>query len=533
MAILLGPILHLEKQFGAATWRFSVHVMTDEVDATTDVGCQFDDAAAVVHPAARVAVFAEQRRSVWAFLVEVPRSDGERALTYTITSDGETRRFDAVAIPASDRMPRIVYFSCNGFSSAGLMRQTADPNALWRRMQELHRSGMTNPTPNVPSSIHVMIGGGDQVYADSLPVLEELDRLSSRELRRLQTSTARQAKALREYLELYQNRWSQPEVAEMLARVPVVFTWDDHDIFDGWGSHGEDIQENKAYLDIFAAARAAFRALQLGGDPSGRAPALLEPADNRDEGPFLQSVRLHAGNDAVDIVALDSRTHRTPERVLSGSQWQDLNAYLDGLTAPQGKRTHLLVVSAVPVVHLRFRAVGWILRNLIPGVQEIEDDVLDQWEHPAHLDERARLILTLLRHQARSRCRVTILSGDVHAGALGKMESTRDDHQVAGAQPPARIMQITSSGIVHPSPSSWQRTALELLGAEGEDEVTAGVATTMMPIDSQSDRLWARNFLLIDVDHADATVPHQLWARFIPEERRAPRVVTITPLPSS
>jgi hypothetical protein len=49
-------------------------------------------------------------------------------------------------------------------------------------------------------------------------------------------------------------------------------------------------------------------------------------------------------------------------------------------------------------------------------------------------------------------------------------------------------------------------------------------------IDSETERLWKRNFLLLDVDRAEATVPWQLWARFVAEGRNSPRVVTVPPL---
>lgn len=530
MRMVLGPVLHLEPQVGPATWRFSVHVMTDDPDiAATKVVCRFVNPAVTVGKPVLVATFPEQSRTVWAFVVEVARAAGEQRLAYSVSLDGDTRSIDGVAVPALTQMPRIAFVSCNGFSSAALMRQTSDPNALWTRMLTEHRQGMEAPTRDVPCGVHVLLGGGDQLYADSLPILEELDALSSRDLRRLKPSAGRRQRALREYLDLYAARWSQPEVATMLARIPCVFTWDDHDIFDGWGSHGSDIQDNGAYLDVYFAARAAYRALQLGGDPSGRPPALVLKPGDATAGPFVQFVRLHSGNDVVDILAPDSRAERTPEQVFSANQWAMLRAQLDTPAPAPLQRRHLLLVSSIPVVYLRFRAVGWILRNVIPGVQEIEDDLLDQWEHPAHLNERARVILSLLQHQKQTGCRVTILSGDVHAGAVGRIESTRSDHRQDGSLPPARILQITSSGIVHPSPNSWQRTALELLGTEGEDEVASGVTTRMLPIDSETDRLWTRNFLLLDFEGAAMSTPHQLWARFVPEGRRSPRSLTVPP----
>ena len=530
MRILLGPVLHHEPPTGPATWRFSVHVMTDIPDtAATPVTCRFADAAVTVAAPVLVAAFPEQSRTVWAFVIEVARTAVEQHLAYTVSLGEDSRTFDGVAVPALAQMPRTAFFSCNGFSSAAVMRQTADPNALWIRMLAEHRQGMAAPTRDVPCGVHVLLGGGDQLYADMLPALADLDAMSSRDLRRLKSSGMRRQRALREYLDLYTVRWSHPDVAAMLGRVPGVFTWDDHDIFDGWGSHGRDIQENEAYLDVYFAARAAFRALQLGGDPSGRSPTLVKGPVHATAGPFVQFVRLHAGNDVVDVLLTDSRSERTPEQVFSATQWELLRAQLDAPAPAPLHRRHLLVVSSIPVVYLRFRAVGWILRR-VPGVQEIEDDLLDQWEHPAHLNERARFILSLLQHQKKTGCRVTILSGDVHAGALGRIESTRSDHRQDGSQEPARITQITSSGIVHPSPSSWQRSVLELLGTEGDDEVASGVTTRMLAIDSETDRLWTRNFLLLDFEGASMSTPHQLWARFVPEGRRSPRSLTIPPL---
>ena len=79
--------------------------------------------------------------------------------------------------------------------------------------------------------------GGDQVYADSLwtsvPTLKawnELDRVDKvkRKATRIMVEQLD-----RFYCELYCRQWSRPEVATMLARVPSVMMWDDHDIVYG------------------------------------------------------------------------------------------------------------------------------------------------------------------------------------------------------------------------------------------------------------------------------------------------------------
>ena len=57
------------------------------------------------------------------------------------------------------------------------------------------------------------------------------------------------------YFELYCKRWAQPQLAAMLASVPTIMMWDDHDIFDGWGSHPPARQRSPVFQGIFAAAR--------------------------------------------------------------------------------------------------------------------------------------------------------------------------------------------------------------------------------------------------------------------------------------
>jgi phosphodiesterase/alkaline phosphatase D-like protein len=40
------------------------------------------------------------------------------------------------------------------------------------------------------------------------------------------------------YFNSYLRQWSQPLYTSALATIPHLMTWDDHDIFDGWGRCG-------------------------------------------------------------------------------------------------------------------------------------------------------------------------------------------------------------------------------------------------------------------------------------------------------
>jgi len=103
-----------------------------------------------------------------------------------------------------------------------------------------------------------MLLGGDQLYADEIwstvPELKKWNELS------LDKKVSRSAnKAMVEQIErffdqLYAERWSDPTMSLMLAQVPSLMMWDDHDIFDGWGSFPEDLQGCEVFQAIFQAA---------------------------------------------------------------------------------------------------------------------------------------------------------------------------------------------------------------------------------------------------------------------------------------
>src|SRR3546814_20870983 len=49
----------------------------------------------------------------------------------------------------------------------------------------------------------------------------------------------------------------------MLASIPSIMMWDDHDLIDGWGSYPDDRQECDVYQKtIWPAAERAFRTFQ-------------------------------------------------------------------------------------------------------------------------------------------------------------------------------------------------------------------------------------------------------------------------------
>lgn len=111
----------------------------------------------------------------WRFDLEFPLGPQEQCFTYSVShAHGTTAEF-TVHLPAAQRPMHWAYYSCNGMSADvkpdALERQ--DVTYLWRDMLALHGA----------YPLHVVFGGGDQVYSDRVwacSALQAWARLSTR-----------------------------------------------------------------------------------------------------------------------------------------------------------------------------------------------------------------------------------------------------------------------------------------------------------------------------------------------------------------
>jgi hypothetical protein len=429
---------------------------------------------------------------------EKPQADAKQ-IRYNVYLDGNLANNThqqnewAFYVPAADENPRIAYASCNGFSSADLVNKTDEPYVLWQRMVEHHNKQ--------PFSLLLM--GGDQLYADemwgSVPTLKAWGKLSRKQrIRRSATKTMRQ-QVDRFYDELYRNRWHDANMAMMFASVPSVMMWDDHDIFDGWGSYPPDLQQCDVFQSIFSIAKHYFELFQV---RSIKNESLLNPAADH----YAMGIPFRG----YHILALDNRAERTLEQVMSSQQWSDLIAHLKN----QVNDGHLLLMSAVPVVYRDFSFTESVL-DVTPWEEELTDDLKDHWRAKEHQGERARLIMRLLenheRRQQNSACKTVILSGDVHIGCLGVINDRRGQ--------PSRIHQVVSSGIVHPSPSRIAWLGIMAVTNDCKEYLSEdhSIEISMLQPYHSDKYLRSRNFVQIEQGTDD-----KLWINWICESKDKP-----------
>ncbi|HVL01299.1 MAG TPA: hypothetical protein VM553_15885, partial [Dongiaceae bacterium] len=277
--------------------------------------------------------------------------------------------------------------------------------------------------------------------------------------------------------------------------------WDDHDIFDGWGSYPEDLHNSPVFQAIFNTAKRYFELLQLRSRRNG---SLLD----RDGLHYAFAFQFRG----YHILALDNRSERTLSQVMSRQQWDDVIAYLD----KQAQQGDLLLLSAVPVVYRDFSFADTSL-DVTPWDEELTDDLKDHWRAKEHQGERARLIMRLLdnvsQRQKNGNCRTLILSGDVHIGCLGVINDWRNPQQTR------KIHQVVSSGIVHPAPSRIAWYGIMAVTNDNTEHLNEdkSIEISMLKPYSSDQYLRTRNYVTLQ-EGSDK----KLWLNWICESKDKP-----------
>jgi phosphodiesterase/alkaline phosphatase D-like protein len=370
-------------------------------------------------------------------------------------------------------------------------------------MGRLHTNKKEAGPERGPYSLLLM--GGDQVYADeiwetgSCPLLKVWSHLNEKDQLKAKVTPALAKEIENFYNTLYLNRWqnpNHPDMANMLASIPSIMMWDDHDIFDGWGSYPEERQNCAIYQKVFAEAARVFDIFQLRCSAGNR---LNSQAEHR-------SLRLKFRD--YHILVLDNRSERTLKQIMSASHWVDVKNYLAGLQNEEVK--NLLILSGVPVVYRSFATVEKLF-DTTPWHEELEDDVQDHWSATSHQAERMRFVMTFLkfleekRTQNKTVPRSVILSGDVHVGALGQVW---DESRKIG------LTQIISSGIVHPPPTALAWVGLKIMTSDTPEPLGEGDVVAEMLTPTGSDRyLRTRNYTALHLGS-----DQKLWVNWICED---------------
>lgn len=483
--ILLGPILGIESNEDYTICllsKKSVNQVSILIDGVAQLAEKIDTTASGIF---------------WRVSYTPQIADTSQSILYSIKVDNQEARDQnerilwSFHVPSHLEAPKISYTSCNGFSDDSYKNNTSSNYRLWDKMKKEHES--------LPFSLMLM--GGDQLYADSIwssvKSLEKwLDLPREEKVKRKATKEMHKQIDIF-YDKLYRSRWSSSSMSLMLSSIPSVMMWDDHDIFDGWGSYPKDLQECNVYQCIYSYAKKYFELYQI---RSKNNKSLINP--NVNHYAFSFSFRQY------HIMAIDNRSERTIEQVMSKEQWTDIIARLELIP----EKEDLLFLTAVPVVYRDFSFTEGVL-DITPMEEELTDDLKDHWRAKEHQTERAKLIMNLLANAKQRKAKTVILSGDVHVGCLGVINDKRDNVN------PIKIHQIVSSGIVHPPPTIIAWYGIMAVTNDRDEYLNEdhSIKISMLQPHASNKYIRSRNF--VTLEHG---TDNKLWVNWMCEHKDKP-----------
>lgn len=127
---------------------------------------------------------------VWRAELALPLREARQQVRYEIRLDDQLAYNQdgcewTFHVPGKAAKPRLLYASCNGFSSPDLAVKTERPYILWGKIRKFQIAEMAKAAAGDAASPYaLMLLGGDQLYADDLwthvPLLRKWSAMSAR-----------------------------------------------------------------------------------------------------------------------------------------------------------------------------------------------------------------------------------------------------------------------------------------------------------------------------------------------------------------
>eukprot|EP01111_Echinosteliopsis_oligospora_P016320 TRINITY_DN6730_c0_g1_i2.p1 TRINITY_DN6730_c0_g1~~TRINITY_DN6730_c0_g1_i2.p1 ORF type:complete len:467 (-),score=116.93 TRINITY_DN6730_c0_g1_i2:14-1414(-) len=370
---------------------------------------------------------------------------------------------------------------------------------------------------------HLLIMGGDQIYADPLfsacETVRHWDNLP-KDIKWATSAEYFSYQTVEElncfYFKMYITCWAYYGTAAVTACVPSVMMYDDHDIFDGWGSLDPHINDSPMMLNIFKVAKKYFFLFQMQGDLSSvidkivvppnpmitsrmkdtpPLPSYGEPAVLADQGPFNTYLDLTGG---TSVCVLDLRTERrmfthNEGIVMTENSFQHYEAWV-ARKIPIPMSQQIFVVCTVPIHYPDCAPMNYVMdkahHNLI-------DDVRDHYSAVIHRAEQTRLVHALASfcYNAFTGSKATILAGDVHVGAYSTayVRLPNTEHSVL-------IEQFISSGIAAKPPPNFAQKMMKSPVFRKTEKIASPGGAIIMKMEKLPDQqlfLSTSNFLCL------------------------------------
>ncbi|CAF1396767.1 unnamed protein product [Adineta steineri] len=369
---------------------------------------------------------------------------------------GDKKTTGLFFIPRYNQKWRGGFFSCNGFD-AYVPKQIAlnlTSFNVWNHLLSIHEE----------KPLHLLIWGGDQNYIDyifeDIPFLRAWLNMEWNEKWTTDFRDDLKQQVEQYHFNTYAENWNHRlEVKKALESIPSLMLWDDHDIFDGAGSYPPLLHNSPMMMGLFQAAQKMRLLFQ-------HHTTFEKAREHYLFGHEGYNLFARCGRNLA-IIGTDGRTERNTETVQHKNTW---NMIFDKLENELENVEHLIVVFPVPFSFIRAHIAETIFERLknapnkwrnLPGIKktnsifglpELYDDLLDEWTHASHIEERNHVLLRFQQIAEEKKVRITYFSGDVHCCGISRFQ-TRGSQRPLPIHDSKLMYQIISSAIVNMPPS--------------------------------------------------------------------------------
>lgn len=293
---------------------------------------------------------AERDYTFWRFNIEVELKEKQQRIAYRINR-GPAMGF---WVPAQGEVMNVMFHSSNGFSNGARTNDFCGPDPMWRDVLNTHQF----------RPFHVMIGGGGQLYNDSVaigcPLFREwLDIGDSVHKNDALFTPGMQNQMEAFYLHKYCQWFSHGLFSLAASQIAMVNMLDDHELFAGYGSSAQQDMASPIMAGLGAVAFKYYMLFQhqsIIPETESTEPSWII---GEKPGPYIneqsRSVYVRIGGKAA-LLAVDCRTERTEHDVARDETWEKI---MNRLYAEmrRGQVDHLLVVIGVPIAYPR---LAWL-----------------------------------------------------------------------------------------------------------------------------------------------------------------------------
>ncbi|THH08214.1 hypothetical protein EW145_g2858 [Phellinidium pouzarii] len=437
----------------------------------------------------------------WKFTITLPLGQNEMCVRYTV-NNGQTLEF---YVPGRNQNMRWAAYSvtiCNGFSAGVNSDDFRGPgfengyDPVWADCKAFSEMSIKLDSDTIypvvlnkhdQNPFHVLVGGGDQIYCDGEPEMQEWLHLSKPDQKLKYQITLEMRTAIdRFYFSHYCHIFQSGAFARATASIPMLNMADDHDLIDGFGSYPDDLQLSSVFSTIGSRGYFFFLLFQcfinvdvdgIDDRPGAHSNKSIIIGQRGPYVPFpSHSFLTYLGPNCSmfkQCFPLVFRAERRKDQVCSPYEYDKVFQKIYRL--PSQVR-HLVIQLGIPIAYPRMNFLESILEskfnplvamgkrgstkvsgfvNKYNADAELLDDLNDHWTSKGHKVERNDFVLKLQEFAQKTHTRVTFLSGDVHCAAVGLFKTLVREKKANDIDPMIDhrfMLNVVTSAIVNTPP---------------------------------------------------------------------------------